>query len=546
MKKNFIKQGWLDKKRLGNNSWDCRWFVLRDKELFFYKGLHEYDSSYTAKEPKIDGIIPLMTCEVSLEEEDTKQSKRAPKDNTPLGRIFSISTEIQDKSSKMRKKIKILLMAQSPEDRQSWMESIEKSRDFFSMSSGPDSKRKITGKLRIVVLSAKELKSRDLLSKSDPCVTIFLDEQILKTQIVKKSQNPKFTEEFNLLLYTLTSEIHFMVYDDKLSKDSFLGQAKIPLAELQDEAEHDKWFKLQPRTIANSEKVGGELHILFKFSKPTESDLYTPTQVFGVPLSIVLSRPDHQGESYPIVARKCIECLQNIGLKSEGLFRVPGNAGGLKELQARFDQGHGKAVDVNRYDINVVAGLLKLYLRELPEPLLTFALYDSFRQPIEDVIARVEHFYALVEQLPPQNKIFLKNLVQFLKNVADYAATNMMTPANLALVFGTNLLRAEGKELESALSTLNVSWVIEFLIEQYSAIFEGGQYVPPPPKESQPASIDPQAYFREQNNDDALMQQYAQLRAQESNLAILPDDEVSASSSGQKKSYSALRLCGTV
>jgi len=326
-----------------------------------------------------------------------------------------------------------------------------------------------------------------------------------------------------------------MVYDDKLSKDSFLGQNKIFLSELQDEVDHDKWLKLLPRTITNAEKVSGELHVLLKFTKPTESDLYTPTQVFGVPLSIVLNRPDHVGEIYPIVARKCIEFLDQNGLRSEGLFRVPGNAGGLKELQTLFDQGHGKSVDVARYDVNVVAGLLKLYLRELPEPLLTFGLYENFRQPVDDPLERVQHFRSLVAQLPPQNQVFLKCLLRFLKHVADYAVPNLMTPANLALVFGTNLLRAEGKELESALSTLNVSWVIEFLIEQYNAIFEGGDYMPPPPKEGQPAAIDPQAYFREQTNDEALMQQYAQLRAQESNLAILPDDDTPSAGSGQRK-----------
>jgi len=48
-----------------------------------------------------------------------------------LGRVFSISTEIQDKASKARKKVKLYFMAQSAEDRQSWMDAIEKSRDFF-------------------------------------------------------------------------------------------------------------------------------------------------------------------------------------------------------------------------------------------------------------------------------------------------------------------------------------------------------------------------------------------------------------------------------
>jgi len=402
-----------------------------------------------------------------------------------------------------------------------------------------ESKRKIAGKLKVVVLSAKELRSRDLLSKSDPYVMIFLDEAIYKTKTFKRSQNPKFTEEFNVILYSLANEIHFMIYDDKLSKDAFLGQGRVFLSELQDEAEHDKWLKLQPRTIVNSEKVGGDLHVLIKFTKPTESDLYTPTQIFGVPLSIVLSRPDHQGESYPIVARKCIEFLDVNGLKSEGLFRVPGNAGGLKELQTLFDQGHGKSVDVTRYDVNVVAGLLKLYLRELPEPLLTFSLYENFRQPVDDPLMRVEHFRNLIGQLPAQNQVFLNCLVRFLKHIADYSSSNMMTPANLALVFGTNLLRAEGKELESALSTLNVSWVIEFLIEQYSALFEGGEYVAPPPKESQPATIDANAYFKEQNNnDDALYQQYSKLRAQESSLAILPDEDFNPAPPGAASSSS--------
>uniref|UniRef100_A0A3P9HC02 SH3-domain binding protein 1 n=1 Tax=Oryzias latipes TaxID=8090 RepID=A0A3P9HC02_ORYLA len=175
--------------------------------------------------------------------------------------------------------------------------------------------------------------------------------------------------------------------------------------------------------------------------------------------------------------QECIHMLLRTGMREEGLFRLAAAASVMKRLKTSLDQG---TVDHSefRMDPHAVAGALKCYLRELPEPLMTFDLYnDWFKAAGEkELDKKLEQFKVLLKKLPPENYNNLRYLVQFLSLLSKQQAVNKMTPSNIAIVLGPNLLwpKAEGEaallDMASA-SSVQVVMVIEPLIQYSSRLF---------------------------------------------------------------------------
>ncbi|CAG04502.1 unnamed protein product, partial [Tetraodon nigroviridis] len=176
-------------------------------------------------------------------------------------------------------------------------------------------------------------------------------------------------------------------------------------------------------------------------------------------------------------ARPLCDAAAPAGLVLQGLFRLAAAASVVKRLKTCLDQG---AVDHSEFsmDPHAVAGALKCYLRELPEPLMTFDLYkDWFKAAGEkDLSEKLEQFRVLLQKLPADNYNNLRYLVQFLSLLSEQQAVNKMTPSNIAIVLGPNLLwpRAEGEivslDMASA-SSVQVVMVIEPLIQYSSSLF---------------------------------------------------------------------------
>ncbi|XP_061823312.1 SH3 domain-binding protein 1 [Nerophis lumbriciformis] len=194
-------------------------------------------------------------------------------------------------------------------------------------------------------------------------------------------------------------------------------------------------------------------------------------KVFGESLASHLHESNREIAA-PI--QECIHMLLRTGMREEGLFRLAAAASVVKRLKTCMDHG---VVDHSefRMDPHAVAGALKCYLRELPEPLMTFELYDDWFKAAgeKDVSEKLETFRALLKKLPAENYNNLSYLVQFLSRLSEEQSANKMTPSNIAIVLGPNLLRppAEGEipqlDMASA-SSVQVVTVIEPLI-QYSA-----------------------------------------------------------------------------
>lgn len=169
--------------------------------------------------------------------------------------------------------------------------------------------------------------------------------------------------------------------------------------------------------------------------------------------------------------------LIRTGLREEGLFRLAAAASVVKKLKNCLDSG---TVDHNEfsYDPHAVAGALKCYLRELPEPLLTFELYnDWFKAAAEkETDEKLKQLRTVLQKLPAENYNNLRYLVQFLSHLSEQQAVNKMTPSNIAIVLGPNLLwpLCEGEtsllDMASA-SSVQVVTVIEPLIQYCKSLF---------------------------------------------------------------------------
>uniref|UniRef100_A0A672YM59 Rho GTPase-activating protein 44 n=1 Tax=Sphaeramia orbicularis TaxID=375764 RepID=A0A672YM59_9TELE len=179
--------------------------------------------------------------------------------------------------------------------------------------------------------------------------------------------------------------------------------------------------------------------------------------------------------AFPIEA--CVTMLLECGMQEEGLFRVAPSASKLKKLKASLDCG---VLDVQEYssDPHAIAGALKSYLRELPEPLMTTELYDEWIQAsnIQDMDKRLQALMAACEKLPTDNLNNFRYLIKFLAKLSEYQDANKMTPGNMAIVLGPNLLWTHTEpnmtEMMTTLS-LQIVGIIEPIIQHADWFFPG-------------------------------------------------------------------------
>ncbi|XP_051523725.1 SH3 domain-binding protein 1-like [Myxocyprinus asiaticus] len=209
-------------------------------------------------------------------------------------------------------------------------------------------------------------------------------------------------------------------------------------------------------------------------------------KVFGEPL---LSHLQRCGRKIAVPIEECVSMLLRTGLREEGLFRLAAAASVVKKLKSCLDSG---AVNQNEFssEPHAVAGALKCYLRELPEPLMTFELYNDWLKAAgeKETDEKLKQLRMALQKLPRDNYNNLRYLVQFMSHLSEQQAVNKMTPSNIAIVLGPNLLwpRCEGEtsllDMASA-SSVQVVTIIEPLIQYSKSLFpeEADFEMPEPP-----------------------------------------------------------------
>ncbi|XP_077595149.1 rho GTPase-activating protein 17a isoform X4 [Stigmatopora nigra] len=203
-----------------------------------------------------------------------------------------------------------------------------------------------------------------------------------------------------------------------------------------------------------------------------QQDSWIEKPAFGTALEEHLKR---SGREIALPIEACVMMLLETGMKEEGLFRIAAGASKLKKLKAALDCSTSQLEEFYS-DPHAVAGALKSYLRELPEPLMTHQLYDEWTQAcsLTDQDKRLQALWIVCDKLPKNNKSNLRYLVKFLAKLAQDSEVNKMTPSNIAIVLGPNLLwaKTEGSLAEMAAATsVHVVAIIEPIIQHADWFF---------------------------------------------------------------------------
>ncbi|XP_074858169.1 SH3 domain-binding protein 1 [Carettochelys insculpta] len=283
------------------------------------------------------------------------------------------------------------------------------------------------------------------------------------------------------------------LYHFSTKEDSYANYF-IKLLEIQAQY-HRKSLESLDTVLAELKETRGQSEPSFPVDMPV-------TGYYGVPLETHL-RALGQEIALPIEA--CVMMLLASGMREEGLFRLAAGASVLRRLKCSLASG-SNALEEFYSDPHAVAGALKSYLRELPQPLMTFELYDdwfkvaSFKEPE----GRIQSLRDTCSRLPPDNYNNLRYLIRFLAKLAEHQEVNKMTPSNIAIVLGPNLLwsqQSEGDPLQldmASVSSIQVVGVVEALIQNADTLFPGeidfnvsGMFTPPTKvKASQDSSVE--------------------------------------------------------
>ncbi|NXP11144.1 3BP1 protein, partial [Thinocorus orbignyianus] len=246
---------------------------------------------------------------------------------------------------------------------------------------------------------------------------------------------------------------------------------------------------------------------------------------YGVPLETHLKS---LGREIALPIEACVMMLLASGMREEGLFRLAAGASVLRKLKSSLASG-SNALEEFYSDPHAVAGALKSYLRELPQPLMTFELYNDWVKvaSLKDVDDRIQSLQDTCSRLPRDSYNNLRYLIKFLAKLAEHQEVNKMTPSNIAIVLGPNLLWPQQSTEDpvqldlASVSSIQVVGVVEALIQNADTLFPGevdfnvsGMFTPPtnsecdettpveepspePPAASTPALTDGEAASRD-------------------------------------------------
>lgn len=234
--------------------------------------------------------------------------------------------------------------------------------------------------------------------------------------------------------------------------------------------------KLKPFSNNKMQKSGSSQSVSSAVKLPG-SNLYNSTLV---------RRCEYEQLRIPSVLTSCMENIEcdEENLKSEGLYRKSGSQAVIEQLEKQFAEG--KEVNLAEYDINVSTGILKRYLRKLPDPVLTFQIYEPLMEMVRkhDMVTKfpigktgilapqdIAPVVEIVNQLPKEHIYLLKVLSIHLERVMQYKDYNLMGLNNISLVFAPGLIRdVSGEKDISDMRERN--YIIAFILEHHKQLFD--------------------------------------------------------------------------
>ncbi|XP_066483871.1 rho GTPase-activating protein 12 [Tiliqua scincoides] len=295
------------------------------------------------------------------------------------------------------------------------------------------------------------------------------------TELLIQSDNDIYINEW---LSVLQSAVSNQAVESDEALDDDLPDS--PGVEKQDkEKDHKESKKLRSIKISSSIDSSEQKKTKTKLKKfltrrPTLQAVrekgYIKDQVFGCNLSSLCQR---ENSTVPKFVKLCIEHVEEHGLDVDGLYRVSGNLAVIQKL--RFAVNHDEKLDLNDSkweDIHVITGALKMFFRELPEPLFTYSHFNDFVNAIkQEPRQRVHAVRELIKQLPKPNQDTMQVLFRHLKRIVENGEKNRMTYQSIAIVFGPTLLKPEKETCNIAVHTVYQNQIVELILLELNSIF---------------------------------------------------------------------------
>ncbi|XP_046744957.1 active breakpoint cluster region-related protein [Diprion similis] len=251
---------------------------------------------------------------------------------------------------------------------------------------------------------------------------------------IARGQAPTWGETFVVELEG-SQNVRILLYEECGSRAVLRGKCTQRLSR--------SWF--QSEQVERALSLGpATLGVVLKFV-PSEVTLRRvpsakPQGLFGAKIQQVCKR---EKRDVPFIVTACVREVERRGVGEVGLYRVSGSASDLVKLRKSFESNAYEAEQLlKEVDVHSVTGVLKLYLREMPEALFTDALYPAFLEAFQSgEMTRIAALKRVHENLPPVNRAVIDFLLSHLIRVNKHEAQNKMSLHNLATVFGPTLLR---------------------------------------------------------------------------------------------------------
>ncbi|XP_019369878.1 PREDICTED: rho GTPase-activating protein 25 [Gavialis gangeticus] len=254
-------------------------------------------------------------------------------------------------------------------------------------------------------------------------------------------------------------------------------------------------FEIIPGTSGDQNRPGQDSYVLMANSQSEmEEWVKSIRRVLGSPSGVVFGQRLAETVTYeqkfgqhqvPILVEKCAEFIRDHGMNEEGIFRLPGQDNLVKQLRDAFDAGERPSFDRDT-DVHTVASLFKLYLRELPEPVIPWMQYEGFllcgQLLNADEMKGHQELEKQLSLLPRDSYNLLSYICRFLHEIQLNSSVNKMSVDNLATVIGVNLIRPKIEDPAIIMQgTPQIQKVMTVMISEHANLFPMSKDVPPSP-----------------------------------------------------------------